>query len=74
VTSSPDTVSVQVLDELATLREKVARRQAVDSARGSVAADGLTPTEEYLYDANEYADSRIDVDELVRRAVARHSR
>ncbi|GLW58556.1 antitoxin VbhA family protein [Kitasatospora phosalacinea] len=49
-----------------------ARRRAVDSATGSVRAEGLTPSAEYLTDAEEYAAGRITADELVQRAEARH--
>jgi Antitoxin VbhA len=56
------------------LREKVARREAVDSALGSVAAEGLVPTDGFARDAHEFAEGVIDADELVRRAIERHRR
>ncbi|MFJ9523730.1 antitoxin VbhA family protein [Kitasatospora sp. NPDC101801] len=49
-----------------------ARRRAVSSATGSLRAEGLTPSAEYLTDAEEYAAGRITADELVQRAEARH--
>ncbi|MFJ8628175.1 MULTISPECIES: antitoxin VbhA family protein [Kitasatospora] len=48
------------------------RRRAVSSATGSVRAEGLTPSAEYLTDAEEYAAGVITADELVQRAEARH--
>ncbi|WP_457034400.1 antitoxin VbhA family protein [Kitasatospora sp. P5_F3] len=48
------------------------RRRAVSSATGSVRAEGLTPSPDYLTDAEEYAAGRITADELVERAEARH--
>ncbi|MFF1785597.1 antitoxin VbhA family protein [Kitasatospora sp. NPDC058243] len=48
------------------------RRRAVTSATGSVRAEGLTPSTDYLTDAEEYAAGRITADELVQRAEARH--
>jgi len=49
-----------------------AAREAVASARGSVAAEGLTPTDAFMWDAVEFALGAIDADELARRAVERH--
>ncbi|PYC82611.1 hypothetical protein C7C46_09620 [Streptomyces tateyamensis] len=48
------------------------RRRAVSSATGSVRAERLTPSADYLTDAEEYAAGRITADELVQRAEARH--
>lgn len=48
------------------------RRRAVSSANGSVRAEGLTPSADYLTDAEDYAAGRISADDLVERAEARH--
>ncbi|MEY9846099.1 hypothetical protein ABH940_003184 [Streptacidiphilus sp. BW17] len=48
------------------------RRRALSSAIGSVRAEGLTPSADYLADAEDYAAGRISADELVERAEARH--
>ncbi|MFI5527057.1 hypothetical protein ACIA8O_00720 [Kitasatospora sp. NPDC051853] len=48
------------------------RRRAVSSATGSVRAEGLTPSPEFLTDTEEYAAGRITADELVERAEARY--
>jgi PHD/YefM family antitoxin component YafN of YafNO toxin-antitoxin module len=67
-------LSVESYRELAALRERFTRAEAVASAWGSLSAEGLEPTPHFLRDADEFSGGQIDVDELVRRAVARHQR
>lgn len=56
------------------LRERFERGEAVASAWGSLSAEGLTPTAQFVSDANDFASGKIDADELARRAIARHRR
>jgi hypothetical protein len=67
-------LSVESYRELAALRERFRRGEAVASAWGSLRAEGLEPTAQFVRDANEFTSGQIDSDELVRRAVARHGR
>lgn len=67
-------LSIEAYEELALLCERFARGDAVASAWGSVSAEGLTPTGDFARDAAEFTDGAIDVDELLRRAIARHRR
>ncbi|GHB66683.1 hypothetical protein GCM10010331_63380 [Streptomyces xanthochromogenes] len=55
------------------LSGRAARRAAADSATGSLAAEGLTTTEESAHDTEAYVAGRMSADDLVSRAVARHS-
>ncbi len=48
------------------------RRAAVDSVRGSLAAEGLEPTADYEVDAEQYVSGSLTADELVARAEQRH--
>lgn len=43
------------------------------SSWGSVTAEGLSPTSDYLRDADDYVKGHIDADEIVRRAIHRHN-
>ena len=67
-------LSNEAHEKLASLRERSARGDAVASAWGSVNAEGLTPTGDFARDAAEFTEGAIDVDELLRRAIARHRR
>lgn len=67
-------ISVELFEELTALRDKLARREAVASARGSVTAEGLMPTGGFMQDAHEFTEGSIDADESARRAIERHSR
>jgi PHD/YefM family antitoxin component YafN of YafNO toxin-antitoxin module len=48
------------------------RRAAVESAAGSLRAEGLTASEEVAQDAADYAAGRIDADELRRHTLERY--
>jgi hypothetical protein len=48
------------------------RRAALESARASVLAEGLTPTPEFDADAEDYVAGTLGADELVERAERRH--
>lgn len=67
-------LSVEAYEELTSIRERFYRQEAVASAWGSLSAEGLAPTAEFLKDAKEFADGVVDSDELARRAIARHQR
>jgi hypothetical protein len=64
--------SVEFLEELPVLREKIACHDAIASAMGSLMAEGLAPSSAFVQDAYELAEGAIDMDELIRRAVERH--
>ncbi|MCX5382340.1 type II toxin-antitoxin system Phd/YefM family antitoxin [Streptomyces sp. NBC_00083] len=55
------------------LTGRAARRTAVDSATGSLAAEGLTTTDESVHDTEAYVAGRMSADDLVARAVSRHA-
>jgi PHD/YefM family antitoxin component YafN of YafNO toxin-antitoxin module len=67
-------LSVESFRELMALRERFERGEAVASAWGSLGAEGLKPTAQFVDDANDFTSGQIDADELARRAVARHRR
>lgn len=67
-------LSIESYRELNALRERFERAEAVASAWGSAEAEGLKPTPESARDAEQYISGSIDADELVRRAVTRHSK
>lgn len=67
-------ISLELFEELTELREKFERREAVASAWGSLSAERLTPTPQFLKDAEEYTNGELAVDDLVQRAVRRHRR
>ena len=67
-------LSVEAYQELAALQDRFRRGEAVASAWGSLAAEGLTPTAGFVSDADEFTAGEIDADELARRAIARHHR
>ena len=67
-------LSVEAYQELAALRERFQRGAAVASAWGSVRAEGLEPSADFVSDASEFTSGQIDADELVRRALDRHRR
>jgi len=67
-------LSVESYQELAALREQFKRGAVVASAWGSLSAEGLTPTAQFIADADEFTGGLLDADELVRRAIARHRR
>ena len=67
-------LSVEAYQELAALQDRFKRGEAVASAWGSLAAEGLTPSAGFVGDADEFTAGEIDADELARRAIARHSR
>jgi len=48
------------------------RRAALESARASVRAEGLTPTPAFDADAEDYVAGTLSADELVERAEQRH--
>lgn len=66
--------SVELFEALPAFREKIACREAIASAIGSVMAEGLVPTIIFVHDALELTEGAIDMDELIRRAVERHRR
>lgn len=53
-------------------QQGAARRAALESARASVRAEGLTPGPEFDADAEDYIVGRLTADELVERAEQRH--
>ncbi|MCT9087539.1 type II toxin-antitoxin system Phd/YefM family antitoxin [Streptomyces sp. ASQP_92] len=55
------------------LSGRAARQAAVDSATGSLAAEGLTVTDAAGRDTEAYVSGQLSADDLVARAVARHS-
>jgi PHD/YefM family antitoxin component YafN of YafNO toxin-antitoxin module len=65
-------LSVESYRELAELQERFSRAEAVASAWGSLSAEGLKPTAEFTTDVDAFMHGRIDEDDLVRRAIARH--
>ncbi|HEV2638973.1 MAG TPA: hypothetical protein VGX23_27765 [Actinocrinis sp.] len=67
-------LSVESYQELAALQERVRRGEVVASAWGSLGAEGLNPTAEFVGDADEFTAGQIGADDLVRRAVERHRR
>ena len=67
-------LSVESYRELAALRERFQRGEAVASAWGSLSAEGLEPTPQFVSDANEFTSGLIDADELARRSIERHRR
>lgn len=67
-------LSVEAYRELAALRERFQRGDAVASAWGSLRAEGIQPTAQFVADSHEFTEGTIDTAELVRRAVARHTR
>lgn len=48
------------------------RRAAVESATGSLAAEGLRPSAESDRDVEEYVQGSLSAEDMVVRAVARH--
>lgn len=54
--------------------EAARRRRAAASARGSVQAEGLVPTDAYTDDEEAYVAGTLTADELVARAEQRHRR
>lgn len=67
-------ISVELYEELTALRERFDRQESIASALGSVMAEGLTPTSEFMQDSHEFVEGQIDADELTRRAIERHRR
>jgi PHD/YefM family antitoxin component YafN of YafNO toxin-antitoxin module len=67
-------LSLESYRELADLQERFTRGEAVASTWGSLSAEGLKPTAQFVDDTGEFTSGRIDADELVRRAVTRHRR
>jgi PHD/YefM family antitoxin component YafN of YafNO toxin-antitoxin module len=67
-------LSVEAFEALESRANLAARRQAVDSAAGSAAAEGLTLSAPAKADAQEFARGAISGGELVERAVARYAR
>ena len=55
-------------------QDQVQRRAAVESVRGSLAAEGLETTAAYDADAENYVIGDLTADELVARAEQRHRR
>jgi len=53
-------------------QDQAERRTAVESVRGSLAAEGLKATAEYDADAERYVSGDLTADELVARAERRH--
>ncbi|GAB2893387.1 antitoxin VbhA family protein [Streptomyces mayteni] len=62
-------LSVEAFEALVDRRE---RRLAVESATGSVAAEGLRTSAAADRDADAYVRGEISGDEMVARAIARH--
>jgi hypothetical protein len=54
------------------LRRLVARRKAAESAKGSLAAEGLRPTAASDQDADTYVRGALSAEEMAARALARH--
>ncbi|WP_149831017.1 type II toxin-antitoxin system Phd/YefM family antitoxin [Streptomyces tailanensis] len=55
------------------LTERAARREAAESVTGSLAAEGLRPTSASDEDVQAYVRGTLSTEELVARALARHS-
>lgn len=54
------------------LTGRATRREAVESATGSLAAEGLRPTAASDQDAEAYVRGSLSAEEMVDRALARH--
>jgi hypothetical protein len=67
-------LSVESYRELAALRERFERGEAVASTWGSLRAEGLEPTAQFVGDAAEFVSGQIDEQELLHRAIERHRR
>jgi hypothetical protein len=67
-------MSIASYRELEALRERFQRGEAVASAWGSLRAEGLEPSAQFVSDAAKFTSGQIDADELVRRAIVRHRR
>jgi hypothetical protein len=55
-------------------QDQAERRSAVESVRGSLAAEGLKHTAEYEADSERYVSGDLTADELVARAERRHQK
>ncbi len=66
-------LSVEAFEALEARAALATRRQAVDSANGSLAAEGLTTSAAADRDAAEYIRGAIDLDELTERTLARYA-